>query len=396
VEVVDSFTVRFHFSEPYPYQLMDANDGPIVPRHRLASVPPESMATCAFGRHPVGNGPYRLARWEEGRFLELEANPGYYEKGKPRIPRVIFRIVPDLVALELQLETGEVDCLESVPPERAARWERSGGEIRIYRFPSRRVTFLAFNLEDPILSDRRVRRALQRALDPEAIVDAVWRGYARAVASPMHPLLWACDTTLVPPTQDLEAARTMLEEAGWRDLDGDGVRERGGRRLVLEILTNAGNPQRLDVATLAQAFFAEIGVEARVRPLEWGTFVDRLLEGRFQACVMGWKVGTRADLRPFWHSEAVGRGGFNICRLRDPEVDRLIEEARRERRVEVARRLWSVCQRRIAEEVPMALQVVPDELVALRRSFVPVDPNPISFFQRLREWRWRGAEPSRQ
>lgn len=387
VEVVDSFTVRFRFTSRYPNQLMDANDGVILPRHILAGIPREEIRTCDFGRRPVGNGPFRFVRWEPKQYLELERNPDYYERGLPAVKRLVYRIVPDMVTLETQLRTGEIDCLESILPMDARVLEKSNPEIRVYAYPSRSMTFVSWNLKKELFADRKVRRALAMAVDRKRIIDTVWMGMARECKSPMHPILWAYDDSIHPVPYDPSGAREMLEEEGWRDLDGDGVLEKNGKPFRFELITNYGNSQRRDILTMVKAELEAIGVDVRGRVMEWNTFVDRVVGGSYDACVMGWKVGTRVDLKEFWHSSAVGRGGFNISGYADPSVDELIEQARASTDMDRARKLWSLIQRKIYYDQPFLFIAVPYEVTGLHGRFVDVHPSPASFFKGLRYWK---------
>ena len=158
------------------------------------------------------------------------------------------------------------------------------------------------------------------------------------------------------------------------------------------MVTNYGNQQRVDIATMMQAQLAAIGVKVNIRVLEWNTFVERLVTTEYESCVMGWKVGTRADLTEFWHSASTGRAGMNISGYRNAEVDRLITAAKNTLDVGEAKRLWSECQRIIYSDQPFMFLAIPFEVVGLSGKFSGVEPNAISFFANLREWDI--AEPS--
>jgi peptide/nickel transport system substrate-binding protein len=386
VEVVDDYTVRFRFSGRYPYQLMDANDGVILPKHILDTVPRAEIRACAFGRSPVGNGPYKLARWDSEQFIELERNPLYYEKGLPLLDRVVFRIVPDMPALVTQLESGEIDCLESLSLEAVSEIRSSHPEIRIYTYPSRQQLFVAWNLRNPLFGSRDLRRALAMAVDTDEMIRTLWGGMALPNTGPMHPALWAHDPSIAPIRFDPEAAKAILAKNGWADHDGDGILDNGGMRFEFEMITNQGNQIRADVMTMIQEYLRRIGVRVVIRTFEWNTFVGKITSGDYASCVFGWKTATKADLTDLWRSTSAPPAGYNIPRYTNAEVDSLIDLARNSLDLDAARRLWFRCQRIIFEDQPVLFLAVPYEVVGLNRRFCGVEPNAIGFFVNLPEW----------
>jgi peptide/nickel transport system substrate-binding protein len=175
VRVVDDHTVVFRFRNRYPYQLMDANDGVILPKHILEHVPRDNIRTSAFGRHPVGNGPFKFSRWVSGQYVELERNPLYYEEGKPYLDRMIFRVVPDMTTLVTELKSGEIDCLESIPTDVIPELRSGYPDIELYRYLSRSLEFIAWNLSYELLRDREIRRALGMAINTSEMIETLWR-----------------------------------------------------------------------------------------------------------------------------------------------------------------------------------------------------------------------------
>lgn len=386
VEVDGDHTVTFHFTERYPYQLMDANDGVILPRHLLGGIPRDEIRTAAFGRAPVGDGPYVLSGWQPGRIIELAANPDYYE-GPPDVSKVIFKMVPDMVSLLTQLKKGEIDLLESIPPDHIRTFQEDYPDVRIYRYPSRRLDFIGWNIDRSVFARAGVRRALTMAIDRDEIITTVWGGYATPCTGPVPPVLWAHDATIEPVPFDPEGAAALLAAEGWTDTDGDGIIDRGGRRFSFEIITNQTNQRRIDVCALVQQYLSRVGIEVTIRTFDFSTFIGRILEGDYDACVLQFKVSTKLDLTDQWHSESIPRNGYNITRYDNPEVDRLIEEARVCLDPQRARELWSRVQRIIHDDQPVTFLAVPDEVTALHARFCNVQPNAISFFWNLRHWK---------
>lgn len=386
VEVIDRYRVVFHFKERYLYQLHDANDGVILPVHILGGIPIESLRSSDFGRHPVGCGPFKFERWVPGQYLELARNPDYYVAGEPFLDRIGFRIVPDMTNLVTQLKAGEIDCLESLPVDAIPDILADYPEIRIHHYPSRDMAFVVWNLENDLFESRELRRALAMAIDSGEIIETLWHGMADVSLGPMHPLLWAYDPDMKAIPYDPARARATLAALGWVDSDNDGIVDRDGRPLEFEMTTNQGIQVRADVITMVQEYLRRVGVKVNARVLEWNTFMDGVQTGDFDSCVLGWRVGTRADLTDFWHSSATPPNGFNASRYDNPHVDALIENARSTVDIESAKMLWHECQREIYEDQPIFFLAIPHKVVALRKRFCGVEPNAYSFFVNVAEW----------
>ena len=386
VEVIDDYTVTFHFDNRYPYQLMDANDGVILPKHIVERIPRNEFRTSDFGRNPVGAGPFKLARWVPGQYVELERNPLYFDKERPHLDRVVYRIVPDMTTLVTQLKTGEIDCLEAIPNDALPAIKTDHPDIEIYRYPSRDYVFVAWNLQDPLFANREIRRALAMAVNIPEMIETLWGGMAEPMDSPMHPILWAHDPSMRPVAFDPDGAREILSRSGWVDTDGDGFVEQDGVRFEFEMTTNQGNQLRADIATMCQEYFRRIGIAAKPRTMEWNTFIQRVIAGEFDSCVLGWGVGTRADLTNLWRSTSRPPGGQNVSRYANSEVDSLIDLARNTVTTRDARPLWHRCQRVIYDDQPFLFLAVPHDVVGLNGRFCGVEPNAIGFFVNLPEW----------
>ena len=173
VEVVDHFTVRFVFRRVYPYQLMDANDGHIVPLHAWSPIPFEKWPTTDFTPSLQSCGAFRLVSHTQQQTIVLERDPRHWSPA--RLDRVVFRVIPDVSSQIGQLLAGQVQLIPMVPPREVARLEASP-EVRVVSLPSRLLGFLAWNNRRPALADRRVRQALGLAINRQALVDTVLHG----------------------------------------------------------------------------------------------------------------------------------------------------------------------------------------------------------------------------
>ena len=386
VEVIDDHTVTFHFTKRYPYQLMDANDGVIVPKHLLEVISRDRFRSHPFGRQPVGNGPFKLKEWVSDQYIELVSNPDYYETGKPHLTRVIFRFVPDGLSLLIQLKAGEIDCMEAIPTEAVAELNKEYKDVTIYKYPSRGVTYIAWNSKNVLFEVRTVRRALSMAIDRNSIIETLMNGMAVECKSPMSPLIWAYDPSIEAIPFDPEEAKRILDEMGWSDTDGDGIIDKNGKPFEFEMITNHSTQLRVDIMTMAEAYLKRVGIKVNIRPLEWSHFIEKVVASDFSSCVLGWDLSTKADLSDHWHSSASRPRGYNRVYYYRAEVDSLIDLARNTLDPEAARDLWYRCQRIIYQDQPFTFIAVPYEVNGLHSKFKGVRASPISFFINLRDW----------
>jgi peptide/nickel transport system substrate-binding protein len=194
--------------------------------------------------------------------------------------------------------------------------------------------------------------------------------------------IWAHDPTIQPWPFDPDSARALLEAAGWVDTDGDGVREKDGRRLSFTMKTNNDNRMRVDIVTVLQQQYQAVGAEVKPVTLEFNTFIEQLLAKDFQAAVAGWVVGIKAELAPTF-----GEGeSFNFVSADDPELQRLLPEAEVTRDMEAAKALWSRAQRIIVDEAYYTFLFQLNDMHAIDSRFQNVDMNAYGWGFNIEEW----------
>lgn len=390
VTVVDERTVVYHFNRVYPYQLMDANDGPIMPKHVLDRVKHEEFGRLAIEELPT-SGPFKLGDWIKGQTLTLVRNERYYEKGKPYLERVIFKIVPDQVNLITQLKSGEIDCMELIPPGEMDDIRKNHPELAIYSFPTRTYNYIAWNAARSFFANRSVRRALTMAIDRDAINENIYYGFAEECTSPFPSIIWAYNPGIEPIPYDTAAARRILAEEGFRDTNGDGWLERDGKRFEFELITNYGNQLRSDIQVMVQEMLRKVGVKVNPVALEWTVFLERVKSGNYDAQVNAWRVGTKADLSPIWGCGARASGGFNRVNYCNPLVDSLNAEAAGMLDAEKAKPLFYRAQELIYDDQPYTFLNLQRARNVVHARFKGVKQDAISVYHYLQDW-WISAE----
>ena len=391
VEVVDPQTVRFHFLHAYPTQLLDANEGFVLPKHAWSQLPFAKWAESGdwFRDHLVVDGPFTLERWKPQEELVLRANPRYFEAGKPRLSRIVFRIVPDEAARVQELLGGAAHLVDGVPPDRADEVERTPGR-RLASVWARQYNAIVWNTRQPPLDDVAVRRALTMAIDRPGLVEALWHGRARVGDSPILSTVWAHPADLHPWPYDPAAARRLLESRGFRDADGDGTLERGGKPLAIELSTTTPNQVRRDALVLIQDQLKRAGVAVTTAFREPSAQRAKLAAHEFDGALTAWGIDTGLDLRYGFDSR--DPDGTNWGRYRNPEVDRLLDAVDREPDRSTAGPLLARLQHLLHEDQPYTFLWEPPRLIGFDAR-LQATPSALSTFTGLEDWSFAAAAP---
>lgn len=378
---LDDSTVRYDFASrvPDPVQVTWHH---LLPWHVVDGLDPAAVATWPINREPLSSGEFRLAAWAPGRELVLVRNEQY--PGPPaRLERVVFRIVPEEATRLLMLETGEVDVVDGVSPAAAGRLE-ARGDLRLVATGGRRIYYLQWNCRNPALADAATRRALSLALDRERMVSSLLAGYGRPAVGPIPPALWNHHRGLAAPRCDPAAARRELAAAGWADRDGDGVLDRDGRPLRLEVLTRSGDPVREQGVVIIRENLAAVGAAVEVRAMEHVAGLARVRDGMFDVYFGLLNANLYGNPEPYVRSTAVGE--FNQGHYANATVDSLLDAALSEGDRARALPLWLRLQEVLASDPPSAYLFYPDNLVAVNRRLRDVRPHLLSPVNNLAEW----------
>ncbi len=358
---------------------------PILPKHILEG---QNIRDTPFSRKPVGAGPYRLKSWDAGSSIVLEASPTYFE-GQPDIAEVVYRIIPDESTMFMETRAGRLDVMNLNPLQYLRQtsgewWEK---EFAKYRYLASVYIFMGFNMEHPAFSDVRVRRAISMAVNRDDLVSGVLLGLGEAAVGPYKPGTWAHHPTLKPMAENLDEARRLLAEAGYAK-DAAGVLRKDGKALSFSILTNQGNEQRILTATLIQGQLARLGIEAKIRTVEWAAFIREFVnKGRFDAVILGWTITQDPDIFQIWHSSQAHDGGLNFTRYRNPEVDAILEEARATPDKETRARLYWKLQEILDRDQPYCFLFVPYALPIVQRRFQGIQPALAGIMYNFDKWR---------
>lgn len=386
VEVVDPKTVRVHFSRVYSKQLQDLNEGVILPKHAWEKIPFSKWRENAdwFRDNLVVSGPFTIGSWEPQQQVTLVRNPRYFRQDRPLLDKVVIRTIPDQASLMTQLYSGEIDFAPQISPEEAERVQ-ADPKLQLIPYWFRTYVSVIWNHRNPLFADTDVRRALTMAIDRQTIVDTLWpAGTARVANSPILQSVWANDRSIQPLPYDLAGARRILEAEGWKDSNGDGILDKGGRPFSFALLSNAGNQQRNDAAVMIQDQLKKAGIRVEPRVVEFNSMISDAQQGTFEAMVFGLTMDTSMDLTGPYGSEQVEEGNFGA--YKNPEFDRLMAEAMATPEIQNARPVLNRIQQIIHRDQPTTLLWESQRLSAVNRRVHDARPNVLFSLFNLEEW----------
>jgi peptide/nickel transport system substrate-binding protein len=360
LETPDDTTVVFRLHKPYPDFVGETFfDEPVLPEHLLRDSVGERFHAARFHRAPVGSGPFKFKSWTPGSHLELVANADYYGEG-PYLDAIIFKFIPNENTLLVQLKTGEIDAFDNANINFMSQLEAIPG-VRIYRTPMLMYEHLDLNVENPVLADRRVRRALSFATNKAEIAERIYNGLV--VAAPLDEF---AESRYYSPSAaerarfDLAAARRLLHEAGWRDTDGDGIVDRDGVPLKLTISASAGQPNRERTELVLREQYRAVGIDVEIRnygpTVLYGTYEDGgiLKRGSFDIAMYAWLSTPEPSRREALYSAtSVPPQGQNHPRFRHDELTRLLEQGSTETDVAKREAVYQRAQEILVDEAPV-------------------------------------------
>lgn len=386
-EVVDAHTVRFAL-EPHAEFLFGWSQLAILPAHLLGDVSPGELAGHPFGtREPVGNGPFRFAERPGSDRWVFERNPEFPEAlgGPPRLERLVYRTVTDATTLFSELRTGGVDLVLDLPPSQMER-AREDPSLRVMTRPSRSYTFIVWNSRRSPFDETAVRRALTMAMDRRQLVDAVRGGLGTVTAGPLGPWHWAYSPGRPPLPYAPDSARALLTRAGWTDVDGDGVREKGEAELRFELVTNP-NQVRQDIAVIVQARLAQVGAAAELRTMENAALGPAVTspERRFDAAILGFEQDPVLDDRDLWACDRMA-GPWGFAGYCNPELDAVLDSIPGALERETRRRLYRRYDSLITADQPFTFIFFETLAVGLRRELQGMGLDARGEFAGVRDW----------
>lgn len=350
------------FDDPTYFNPLSSDDvGKVLPR--IEAGEPAEVASKVrdfvnrYGHLRIGSGPYLLTKWVEGELLDLAKHPKYFKPGFPRADRLIFKVYATDEAQYLAVKKGEAHIMMWTAPYAVLPEAEADPNLMVPKSPDVYVGFIGFNLRDPITGIKNFRKAVAHALDKNFVVKTLMLGYAEAVYTYVHPGFEFWVNKDVPRYDySLATSARLLDEAGFKDVDGDGWREApDGSKFEVTIYSPEYDPVRVRICDVLVENLAKVGVRARNVPLDFDTMIDYVYNQlKFQIYI----IENDANFQPWYYSafyveEQAVPGGNNPWGFVNKEFEEMLKRAEGEpddyRRAELYKKL----QETLAEELPI-------------------------------------------
>ncbi|MCB1213879.1 MAG: peptide-binding protein [Deltaproteobacteria bacterium] len=370
VEKIDDFTVRFTYKKPYFKALGILAGIPIVPKHIFET--DQDFNNHTAGRKPIGNGPYRFVEWKTGKHIVLVRNEDYWDTDHlPEIKKIVFKIIADDTLALKKLKKGELDYagLTPIAWEKQTNSEKFNRDFVKHKYYSMVYRYIGWNLRKPFFSDKRVRQALTHLTNRQGILEKLEFGLGKITTGPLWPLGDFYNHQLKPREFNIKKAIELLEEAGWVDSNGNGIRDKDGVEFEFTFLIPSGRDFYEKLATILKKDLEKAGISMKIENMEWSIFVQKLHTREFDAVSLAWSGGGfDEDPYQIWHSSQA-ESGSNFIGFKNPEADYLLEVARTTFNKEERVGLYRLFHEIIYEEQPYTFLYTGMSLVARHRRF---------------------------
>lgn len=359
VTQLDDTTIRFQLTQPYAPFLNYTTIG-ILPAHLLKDVPSAELWQHPFNRRPIGTGPFQVVEFTAGQ-ITLEANPRFYEK-RPYLQRVILKFYPDHESVFTAYTRAQVEGIARILPTYIAP-ANNLSNLKKYEARLAGYSLIYLNLTKPMFQDRAVRQALLYAIDRQGLINNWLQGQGLVASSPIPPRTWAHDTIMPTIPFEPERAKALLDQAGWRDSNNDGTRDKDRVELAFTLIT-PDDPTRVALAHEIAKQWQAIGIRATVQAAPTSLLVQNILRPRqFDAVLYEWRtLSNDPDQYENWHELQIPSPtnfGQNYSGLKDRDISEALEAARKTNDQAKRAELYRKFQERFAALTPALLLYYP-------------------------------------
>ena len=400
VTTPDSGTAVFWFRSRAPQQFYDAVYlMPILPAHIWRDIPPAQWRASPRARAPIGSGQFRFFRWTPKGAVEVVADTLNY-RGAPKLSRVIWSLAPDFNGALTRFLAGEADFFEALRPEDVTQLAKQP-HMRIAQTKGLIYSFAWFNLRDPadrarphpLFGERELRRALTMAVDRNAVVRSVYDTLAVPALGPTVRLYATTDRDLTQLPFDLERARQLLDSLGWRDANGDGIRERNGKPLQFSLAVPGSSAVRVRLAVLLQEQLRQAGVKVDVDQLDLPVMIDRLRKRTFDMAIGTWLAqASPGSVRQTWGTQGSrARNGINYASYESPVFDAYIDSALAAPDIPRRRALFTRAYETIVGDAPAIWLAEPVPTLGYHSRLQLAPMRPDAWWAHMAEW-WIPAD----
>lgn len=367
IETPDKYTVVFKLKKPDSVLLHEFQNNYLIPKHIWEKEDLTQMKSNPKSRKPIGIGPFKFVEWKTAERIVLEKNPDFFYTNV-KLDKYIIDITPSTATALVKLEKGEANyCV--VPEAEVARVKKIPG-IKVVTVQSPVFDYIGYNTKTPYFSDKRVRQAIAHAVNKNAFSKGIYKGLATVAETSYPPAFAMHERNVRKYDYDLNKAKKLLDEAGWK-VGKDGIREKDGIKFKVTCITNKGNVMREKAIVLLQTALRPLGIAVEPRILEWNTMWEKYVDvGKYEMVYGGMQLSLHGNQDGLWHSDPM-IGYFNKGRYSNKALDQIWDKARVEFNVKNQNKLYSDAQKMIAEDQPWTFVVYRTQSYAVKENVYP-------------------------
>jgi peptide/nickel transport system substrate-binding protein len=358
----------------------------IMPKKLWENVSVKELGAHPASRKPVGTGPWVLDSWTTNESIVAHAYPEYHE-GRPNLDKLINLYVADQATGFNLLKSKEINVMglySSIAIDNVAE-AKSDNRIETRGFPGLANMYAEINFRNPLFQDLRVRQAISYATDRKAIKDSLYKGLAVNINSPIHPSFWAAKADTTTYDNDLNKAKDLMAQAGWK-MGSDGILEKDGQKFRFNVpsIQTATNPY--DVVLQEQ--WKRVGIDAQIQRMDFASFWAPLyLQGKHDIAALNLPFGLYLD--PDYPLSGYFASTLNRNKYNNPKVDELIKSSTATLDRDERKNRYFEFQETMAKDVPHLWLGVPDEVWGWTKGLnIPQKPNGYLTMRSTKDWYW--------
>ncbi|MDA8353781.1 MAG: ABC transporter substrate-binding protein [Firmicutes bacterium] len=366
VKAVDEYTVQFQLKESQGPFLQNLAMSPFA----IASPKAVKADPAEFAQHPVGTGPFKFKSWKKGDSITIVKNEDYWQEGLPKLDRVIFESIPDNSARFTALQSGDIDVMDGLNPDDAKRVEKNEN-LQLLKRPPNNVGYLAFNTEKEPFDNKKVRQAINHAVNKKGLIKSFYAGLAEPAKNPIPPSMWGYNEKVEPYEYDLDKAKQLLKEAGYED----------GFKATFYAMPEPRPymPDGKKIAEYIQADLKKIGIEVEIVSPEWQTYLEDTEQGKHEMALLGW-TGDNGDPDNFLYvlldQDNARVPAQNIAFYKNEQLHDILIKAQRETEQSKRAELYKKAQHIIHEDAPWVPLVYSTPSLAAQSYVKGYQPHP--------------------
>lgn len=389
-------SVTIFFKDYQNFTFLDINHA-IMPAHIYKNIKREDVETSDVNFNPVTSGPFKFYKWDRDQKIHLWADSSCYLFNPDKVQEIIFKIIPDEYSLLTQLKNGEIDITEDIKSEKVKELV-DNGNIKIGSIKGRNYDYIGWNHIDPAakqkkqakpnnyFSSAKTRKALSLAINRKEIFQSIVGKYGEIYDSPISPIFKIyLEDSLKNIEYNPTLAKKMLEEDGWKDLNGDGILEKNNQKFSFKIYAASGNSKREFAATIIKNNLKEIGIDARLAYVEKNGFVDGLLSRKYDAWIAGWSIEIPLNLYSYWSSDP-DKSMLNFSSFTNYELEKLLNQVKPAQEETEKISIYKNVSKIFKENEPVTILFWSDNIIAYNKRIKNISFSPLGLFYGA--WNW--------